>query len=426
MKLSILENKEAKNAGWLIGGKVCQMLLSLVVGVLTARYLGPSNYGLINYGATYMSFFMAFCTLGINSVIISDFVNRPNECGMALGTSILLRSISSLASAFMIVGVAMVLDYGETETILVVTLCSLSLVFHAMDTINYWFQYQYKSKVTAIITFMAYLATSIYKIILLILKKNVMWFALSYSVDYIVLGGLLLLAYRKHNGPKLQFSISKGKELLSRSCHYILSGMMVAIYGQTDKLMLKQMVGETSVGYYSVATAICGMWVFVLQAIIDSMYPTIIRLYKEDQKLFEKKNRQLYSIIFYLSFLVSFVFLIFGDIVIMVLYGKDYMIASNPLKIITWYTAFSYLGVARNAWIVCKNHQKYLKYLYLSAAVINVILNFIMIPLWGISGAALASLITQIMTSIIFPLFIKALRPNAILMLEAITFRKIK
>lgn len=424
--LRILKNKEAKNAGWLIGGKICQMLLSLVVGILTARYLGPSNYGLVSYGTTYVAFFMSFCTLGINSVIIKDFFDHPNDCGTALGTSILLRSISSFLSALMIVGVVSILDYGETETIIVVALCSISLVFHAMDTINYWFQSQYKSKVTAIVTFAAYFVTSLYKIILLILGKDVKWFALASSVDYIVIGVLLFCAYKKYRGPKLTFSFKKGRELLGKSYHYILSGMMVAIYGQTDKLMLKQMMDEASVGYYAVATTICGMWVFILQAIIDSMYPTIMKLHKEDENAFKKKNRQLYAIVFYVSLFVSVMFLLLGDLAIKILYGKAYLDSAAPLKIVTWYTAFSYFGVARNAWIVCENKQKYLKYIYLSAAVINVILNFIMIPLWGTAGAALASLLTQILTSILLPFCVKALRPNAILMLEAVTFRKLK
>lgn len=422
----IFSNKTAQNAGWLIGGKICQMLLSLVVGIITARYLGPSNYGLVSYGTTYVGFFMSFCLLGINSVIIKDFFDHPDDCGTALGTSILLRSISSFLSALMIVGIVSVLDYGETETIIVVALCSISLVFHALDTINYWFQYQYKSKVTAIVTFAAYFTTSLYKIILLILQKDVKWFALASSVDYIVIGTMLLYAYKRHQGPRLRFSWQKGKLLLGKSYHYILSGMMVAIYAQTDKLMIKQLLDETSVGYYSVSTTICGMWTFVLQAVIDSMYPTVMKLHKENEEEFKKKNRQLYAIVFYVSLFVSVMFLLLGNLAVKILYGDAYINSVLPLKIVTWYTAFSYLGVARNAWIVCENKQKYLKYIYLSAAAINVILNFLMIPMWGTAGAAMASLITQIMTSILLPFCIKALRPNAILMLEAIFLKKIK
>lgn len=420
-----IQNFEIKNAGWLISGKVAQMILSLFVSVLSARYLGPGNYGLINYASAYTSFFMAFCTLGLNSIIIKDFVDYSDEQGQALGTSIVLRLISSLCSALMIVCIVCALDYGELETIAVVALSTVSLLFHAFDTINYWFQSKYQSKVTAIATFAAYAATSLYKIVLLMLNKSVRWFAFASSIDYIVLAVLLLLAYKKNKGPKLSFSWGKAKSLLSKSYHYILSGMMVAIYGQTDKLMLKHMLDGSAVGYYSTATVICGLWVFVLQAIIDSVYPTIMKLHRIDKDAFERKNRQLYAIIFYLSVAASMFFVLFGDLLISILYGEPYMGASKPLKVITWYTAFSYLGVARNAWVVCENKQRYLKYMYIGAAILNIIMNLLFIPPFGVVGAALASLITQVFTSIILPLFFDGMRKNSFLMLEAILLKGI-
>lgn len=422
---SLLRKKETKNALWLIGGKVAQMLLSLFVGILSARYLGPSNYGLISYGTALVSFFMSFCTLGINSVIIKDFFDYPDEQGTTLGTSIGMRFLSTLCSAVLVVGISFVLDYGEWETIVIVALCSISLLFHVLDTIMYWFQYKYKSNITAIAIFVAYLATSIYKIILLILNKSVVWFAFATSVDYIVSGLLLLFFYKKHKGPKLAFSWKKGKSLLKQSHHYILSGMMVAIYGQTDKLMLKQMMSEETVGYYATAVAVCSMWTFVLTAIIDSMYPTIVQSFKKGTEEFNKRNRQLYALVFYISAFVSVVFVIFGDFGIKILYGEEYLPAATPLKIITWYTAFSYFGVARNAWMVCNEKQKYLKYIYITAAVLNVLMNCVFIPFWGATGAAVASLVTQIATTIVLPYFIKELRPNAKLMLQAIMLKKV-
>ena len=428
MKLHLLKGKEARNATWIIGGRLVQMALSLVVGVLTARYLGPNNYGLIGYGTAYVSFFTSLCVLGLNSVIIKDFVDHPDEQGEAIGSALVMRIAASLLSAVMIVGIVAVVDYGEMETLLVVALCSLGLVFHVFETFQFWFQSQYRSKITSMATLLAYILMSAYKIVLLILEAGVSWFAFAMSVDYIVIAIFLYIAYRRYKGPRLTFSFRKAKSLLSVSYHYILSAMMIAIYGQTDKIMLRQMLpsGDEAVGYYTVATAICAMWVFVLQAIIDSLYPTILQLHGKDTAAYEKKNRQLYAIVFYVSIFVSLVFQFLGGFAVDLLYGDAYAPAVLPLKIVTWYTAFSYLGVARNAWIVSEGKQKYLKYLYGSAAIMNVILNFVLIPLWGVSGAAAASLITQMATSIFLPLCFKELRPNAKLMLEAICFRKLR
>lgn len=419
------ESKETKNAIWIIGGRVVQMMLSFFVGILTARYLGPSNYGIMNYAAAYVTFFTSFCTLGINSVIIKDFVDHPDEQGEAIGTTLVLRALSSFLSSIMIIGIVFIIDYDEPITITVTALCSIALVFQVADTLNYWFQFRYQSKVSSIATLCSYLVTSIYRIFLLIMQKDVRWFAFASSIDYICVAIILFIAYRNENGPKLSVSIRKAKELLGKSYNYILASMMVAIYGQTDKFMLKQMLDETSVGYYSLASTIINMWVFVLAAIIDSMYPTIIQYAKIDQDKFEQKNKQLYAIVIYVSLIVAIGFMAFGKWIIKILYGDTYLPASMPLKIVCWYTIFSYLGTARNAWVVSTNNQKYLKYICGGAAIANVALNYIFIPIWGASGAALASLLTQIATIVVIPYFIKSMRPNVKLMVDAFLLKNI-
>ncbi|MBQ7384675.1 MAG: oligosaccharide flippase family protein [Clostridia bacterium] len=419
-----LKNKTVKNAGWLIGGKIAQMLISFVVGILTARYLGPSNYGLIGYAGAYTAFFTAFCTLGTNSILVKEFVETPEKDGTILGTTLLLRMASSIMSAITIISIVFFVDAGEPTTIAVVALCSVGAVFHVFEVFHYWFQSKLMSKVTAMATFIAYVVTSAYKVILMVLGKNVMWFAFATSVDYICIALFLYIAYRKNGGGKLKFSWECGKRILKQSHHFILTGIMVAIYGQTDKLMLKQMINETEVGLYSTAVAICGMWVFLLSAVIDSVYPSIMQANGKDEELFKKRNRQLYAFVFYLSMFVSLMFQIFAPLVIKILYGEQYMGAVAPLRIVTWYTAFSYLGVARNAWIVCKGAQKYLKYIYFGSALANVVFNLMLIPHLGASGAAIASLVAQIST-IVLPLFIKPLRENTLLMLEGIMLKGI-
>lgn len=421
----LLKSKVAKNASWLIAGRIVQMVLSFLVGLLTARYLGPSNYGLISYAGTYTTFFASLCTLGINSIIVKNFIDYPEEEGTTLCTAIILRAISSVASLIAIMGISFVADKGEPVTQIIVFLCAVGMVFQIFDTFNYWFQARLQSKYSAIATLVAYVSVSAYRIILLIFKKDVQWFALASSIDYMVLACFLAIAYKKNDGPKFRFSWEKSKQLLKESYNFILSGLMVSIYGSTDRFMLKQMVNEESVGYYATALTLCNMWVFVLSAIIDSVTPTIMQAYGTNIEIYKQRNRQLYSIVFYVSAFVSVCFMLFGKVAIRILYGEAYIGAAMPLSIITWYTAFSYLGVARNAWIVCEHKQLYLKYLYLGAAITNVALNAVLIPQWGASGAAMASLLTQISTILVFPALIRDLRPNVKLMIDAVFLKNV-
>lgn len=423
---SYLKNRTVKNAGYLIAGKIIQMAFGLVIGLLTARYLGPSNYGLINYASAYTAFFASICTLGINNVLVKEFLDHPGDEGTVIGTTMGLRAVSSILSAFVIVAISCFLDAGEPTTLLIVALSSIGMVFQIVETFNYWFQSRLESKVTAMATLGAYLVSAAFKVYLLATGKPVACFALVTSLDYLCLGVLLFIQYKRHGGGALHFSWQYGKQLFGKSRHFILSGMMIAIYGQTDKLMLKQMISETETGYYATAVALCGMWCFILSAIIDSLYPSIMEAAKAcDEQVFKKRNVQLYAIVFYLSAAVSLFLTVFARPVISILYGASYLPAVAPLRVITWYTAFSYLGVARNAWVVAKDRQKYLFAIYAASAAVNVVLNYLLIPALGALGAAIASLAAQVSTTLIVPFFIQGMRENALLMLDAILLKDV-
>lgn len=426
MKLqAVLKNKIVKNAGWLVGGTLLQKILSFAVGVLSARYLGPGNYGLINYAAAYIAFFSSICTLGINSVIIKDFVDHPDEQGTAIGTTLVLRAVSSILSGVMVVGVLVLVDGDEPLTILVGALSCLSLPLQIFDTLKQWFQSRLESKYCTIAMLIGYIVMSAYKIALLAYGKKVQWFALATALEYLAIAILLLAAYGRKGGPRFCFSMRKAKALLSSGRSYIVAGLMVSVYASTDKLMLKHMLGEEAVGYYTLAVSVSTMFAFVLSAVIDSMHPVIIQSYSENSEVFEKRNRQLYAMVFYGALFMSAGIAVCSSWIIRVLYGAEYISAVLPLRVVVWYTAFSYLGVARNAWMVCRRRQSYLKYLYAGAAIVNVLLNLLLIPQLGAVGAAIASLITQMITTVGLPLCIPALRENAKLMLEAICLRKV-
>ncbi len=425
MLQTLKKNKVIKNAGWIIFGKLVNALVAFIVGIFAARYLGPNNYGLINYAAAYTTFFASLCTLGINSVIVKNFVDYPEQEGETIGTTLLLRTLSSFLSLLTIIGIVSIVDKGEKLTIAVVALYSISLVFQVFDTLNYWFQAKLQSKFSAMAEMISYATVSVYKIVLLFLGKSVEWFAATSTLDYVVLSSFLLIAYFKKGGKKFTCSLNKAKELLKSSSSFIIAGLMVAIYACTDKLMLKQMLGTDEVGYYSLAVTLSTSWAFVLSAIIDSFYPGIVKRFHGDYPSYERKNRQLYAIVFYIAAFVSIAICLIAKPVVVFVYGESYLPTVAPLRIVVWYTAFSYLGVARNAWMVCENRQKYLKYLYIAAALLNVALNFALIPLCGAVGAAAASLITQVSTIIIFPALIRPLRPNVKLMLDAVFLRMV-
>ncbi len=419
-----MNRKVIKNASWIIVCKIAQSVISLIIGMISARYLGPSNYGLISYAGSITAFVMPIMQLGLGKTLVQEFIERPDKEGKILGTALVMNIISSFVCIGGIYVFLRIANAEESLTILVGVLFSICLIFQATEMIQYWFQAKLLSKYPSIASLVAYTLVALYKVYLLVSGKSVIWFAVSSTFDYLLISVILLVIYYKVGTQRLGFSGELVGVLLQRSKHYIVSTMMVTIFAQTDKIMLKLMLNETQTGYYSAAVNCISYTAFVYVAIVDSMRPPILEARHDgDIKAFENRLVQLYSIITYLSLLQSVVMVLFADPIIYVLYGSDYAAAAPVLRIAVWYVTFSYYGMIRNIWILAEEKQKYLWIINLSGAIANVALNAILIPLMGTLGAALASLITQIFTNVIIGYIIRPIRYNNRLMIKGLNVK---
>ena len=184
--------------------------------------------------------------------------------------------------------------------------------------------------------------------------------------------------------------------------------------------MLKLMAGNEATGIYSAAHICAGMSSFIFVAIIDSMRPVIFEFKNKDDQLFKKSLVGLYSVIIYLSLAQCLIMTFFSSFIIRIMFGSDYQGAAIVLCFSVWFTTFSYLGVVRNIWILAEGLQKYLWRINLLGALMNVILNVLLIPLWGASGAAIASVISQFFTNVLVGFIFAPIRPNNALMKKAL------
>lgn len=395
-------------------------MFGLVVTMLSARYLGPSGYGLINYAASLVAFFLPIMQLGLNGTLVQELICDPENEGETLGTAMAMTFLSSIACVIGIYTFSSIVNSGEVLTILVCVLYSLLLLFQSLEMIQYWFQAKLLSKYTSVTILIAYIVVSAYRIILLMTGCSILWFAISQAIDFAIIAAVLLILYRQLSNHKLRVSVRRAVNMLDRSKYYIISGLMVTVFAQTDRVMLKIMVDEAAVGYYSAAVMCASLTSFVFVAIIESARPSILEGYKAGYTVFNHRMKLLYIVIIGLAMLQSVVVSIFSKLIVRILYGAAYVASIGALRVVVWYTTFSYLGAVRDIWILAENKQKYLWIINLSGAGANVVLNAVLIPICGINGAALASLVTQIFTNVIMGWIIKAIRPSNQLMVQAL------
>lgn len=416
----MLNNKIINNAKWIIGCKIAQSLIQLAIGMLSARYLGPTNYGLIDYAASLVAFAVPIMQLGLSSTLVQEYIAEPEREGQIAGTQLALNVICSLACIAGVGMFAVAANPGEPTTVVVCLLYSISLLFQACDMIQYWFQAKLLSKYYAISLLCSYVVVSAYKIWLLITGKSVYWFALSHTVEYCVMGILLYVAYHNHGTQKIGFSLLLAKKMIGKSKHYIVATLMVVLFQRIAGILITQLIGRTENGYFAAAITCNGVTGFVINAIIDTARPVILESRKVSHADFEKNVSRLYSLMTWMGLAQSVGFTVFAPLMVRILYGVDYLPAIPVLQILAWNTAFSCMGAVRNIWILGEEKHNILWVINLCGAMASIVLNWLLIPLWGARGAAVASVLVQILANVIMGFILKPIRRNNYLLLKGL------
>ena len=416
----MFKNKVINNAAWIVGCKLAQSVLNLIVGMLSARYLGPSGYGLVSYAASIVAFVTPLMRLGLHATLVQEITTDPDHEGKTLGTALALNIPSSLLCIAGVIGFVFFANRGERTTLIVCAIYSMSLLFQAAEMISYWFQAKLLSKYPSVAMLISYVAVSVYKIYLLVSEKSVYWFAVTNVIDHCLISVILIGVYVATRQQRLSFSGTTAMRMLSKSKYYIISAMMITIFQQTDRLMLKIMLNDAATGYYSAAVTCAGIFGFVYAAIIDSARPGILRVHKVSRERYEKSVACLYGVIFYLSLAQCLVMAVFAKPIVYILYGADYLPAADALRLCVWYVTYAYFGSIRSIWILCEEKHKFVWIIDVTGALLNVLLNFLLIPVWGICGAALASFATQFFTNFILGFLFKPIRQNNRLLLRGL------
>ena len=408
------------NAKWIIVCKVLQSLLQLVIGMLCARYLGPSKYGLINYAASIFAFVLPITKLGFDSSLVNEYVRHPEKEGEIMGTSLVMNLVSALFSFGLVTAFVMTVNGNEKETIIVCLLYSISLFCCAFEMAQFWFQYKLLAKYSSVVMLVVYFIVAMYRVFLLVTNKHVYWFALTNAIDYGLIGISLIVIYKKLGSQKLSFSLDRAKELFKNGRHYILASLMLVVIQNTDHVMLTSLIGKAENGYYAAAITCASVTQFVFTAIIDSFRPQILKNKRENENEFKKSVSLLYGVISYLAIAQSIGFIVMAKWIVAILYGSDFSATVPVLRVISLYFVFSFMGTVRNVWILAEQKQKYLWIINLSGAIMNIILNSVLIPVCGAVGAAIASFITQVFANFILGFILKPIRQSNILFLTGI------
>ena len=413
-------NKYLKNTGWLMFGK----LLSLIVNLLITKYLGPGLFGDLSFALALITITGAIGALGLDTFIIREIINEPHKKDEILGTSLLLRLFVNVLFVPISIGIYLFYHHFFENTgaslTLIVALLSLISVFKSFNVIDAYFQSQVQSKYVVHVQNICLITTALLKVLIVLLALPLIYLVIVYVFDAFILAVGLIIIYKRKGLSILKWTFNKvrAKELLKLSSPLILSAIMVSIYMKIDQLMLKQ-VSSVAVGIYSAAQNLSEAWYFIPTAIITSVFPAIINARKTDLERYEKRLKNLYDLLIYISVPVAIFISFFGNTIINIIYADKFNGAGQMLSIHIWSGIFVFLGVASSQYLLAEGYTKISFHRTLAGAIINILLNLWLIPQYGGVGASIATLVACFVSTF-YLLLIPKTRDQGFMMLKSL------
>lgn len=394
-----------RNLGWLVFDRVFRLGVSFVVTLWLARYLAPELFGVYNYAIAFTALFSVVATFGLQSVVVQYLVDKPEQQNSTLASAFAIQLVGGVIAFVISVLVAFNLVGSEPTVLVAVLLLSTINLFRFSDTVRYYFESRVQSKRIVVTENLVFILIVLLRIAMILLELPLIYF-----VALLVLEGVLttlaffwLFGIQKLKA--LRFDSSNFLSMLKVAWLLALSMGAVMLYMRVDQIMLASLLNQAAVGIYSAAVRISEIWYVFPAVIVGSVFPRIIRELRHDAA---RANRQLDVLLTAFSIVSILVGLLVGGYsteIIVSLFGEDYRESASVLSIHVWSSVFVFSGILGGRWLVAMDMQKVLLVSTLIGVFVNVVMNYLMIPVYGVQGAAWATLVAQFMSAILVNCF---------------------
>jgi O-antigen/teichoic acid export membrane protein len=421
-RLSSNRRKVLRNVYWAVTGKVVGIANQLLVGIMVARYLGPEQFGLMNYVLSYVMLFSVFATFGLDGIEIRELSKSNADKNTIIGTAFILRMSFALAT-ILLVFLTLLAFESDSYTFVMVMVFSLSLVASAFNVIRNYFtsiilnEYVVKSEISRTCI------GALIRVVLLLCHCSLTWFIVASTFDFILVAGGYLYSYQKKAGRirEWKFCSPVAGMLVRASFPLLLSGAAIIVYQKINAVMIRNMIDNAAVGQFSVAAKVVELGAFVPMMVAQTVTPLLVKAHQEDEARYLAKRQQFMDVMVWSSIGIAVAIFLLAAPTISVLYGAGYVAAIPALKVMAWRPVFTILSYASGTLLLVENCQRYVAVRNLLGCVASVLFNLLLIPVWGVVGSAMASLITMVVSGYIAHMIIKpyrylvSLQTNAIL-----------
>ena len=410
----ILRNDVVRNSSWLVADKIIRLFGGLLVGALVARYLGPEQYGLMNFVSAFAAIFISFSMLGIDNLVIRELSRKNAEINKILGTAVKIRNCGSVISSILSLIFAYFLYYDNNSLfLLLLAIFMVGNILQSLDVISLWYQSRIESKYVIRNKLIAYITVSVLKVIAVAYGADIICFVVMTVVDSL-LGLAFLVRWAKIKNGLDYFSLAFDKMIARKFLHegiYLaMSNFSISIFMRMDQILLGSLVGNKEVGIYAVASLISDILYSIPIFICASSFPKIASYWDENRERYYSYNRKIFLGMVLYAYFSCFCVYLLVDWFVVTLYGTAYIESGMVAKIHSLTLLFVAIGCVRGNMLLVQHHSRILSLITISGGLCNIALNYIFIPLYGVYGAAVSVLVTQSIVCYGSGIFTKDLR----------------
>lgn len=374
-----------------------RIVSGVFVGIYIARYLGPEQYGMLSYVLSICAFVLAIARMGMDATLTRELVEvgvSAIKTKVLMGTAFWMMNAAALLCYLATTLVFFGLDETHEIKLYIVIVCA-SAFFTSFLSIDYFFQSQIKAKYSAICKSLALLASSVFKLVLIFNEAEIIWFVIASVFDHAVLS--LFLLYAAHSTQKLSFirhfSCAVARKMFHSAWPMMLTAVASLVFMRIDQIMIRNMLGLHELGIYSAAVKVYESWIILPYVISISLLPAIVKLKQGDETNYQRRLCQLFRFVIWLSALAAIIVTLFSTSIMTIAFGIEYVSSASVLSIVMWTAIFTSMSSVSARYLIVEKMERKIAVRTFFGAVANIALNIIMIPAYGIEGAAVATFI---------------------------------
>ncbi len=392
------------NTGWMLFDKIFILILNLVVTVRIANYYGTLGYGTYQYAVSVAALFEVFVTFVDARVVKKRYTSEnPEELVWNATITRLMFSVVSLTG-----GIIYLLfsgekgDYYAVFLVLLVNVIIINLRFGMQNR----YEYLLKSKKIIIAGNIALTIGGALQLLAVSLRWSILAIVAITAFSSFLSLTIVYIQYRKDFGRLIQGRYKKDIvfSLIRESLPLAIAASCAVIYSRCDSIMIGNMLSKEQVGVYAIAVKIIAVVQIGIAPVRESVYPQLIELYSSDRNEYARRYVQITAIltwIYIIGVLASFIVLPYAFRFL----KPEYDEAFSIYQVYVVGTFFMYNAGLRAGHYTLINRGNILMYSQIISVILNVILNYILIKTIGISGAAIATGITQAVSLTVSNLF---------------------